>query len=157
VRTTCPVVRKRGPRTLMAQSWALVAPGCAVQVDVWSQKRSMQCFLQQHRASEHWLRRGREASTCTSKPSVVQTNVSHKGWSQASLAVVRLRVPKYLRDVFVHEVTPRAPTEPKTCVCLLLQDLVQSCLRKGGGRYGRTCAMRDDAPRPVWTRLPITH
>jgi hypothetical protein len=42
------------------------------------------------------------------------------------------------------------------CVCFLLQDLVQSCLRGGGG-YGRTCATRDDEPRPVWTSLPITH
>jgi hypothetical protein len=32
---------------------------------------------------------------------------------------------------------------------LLLQDLVQSCLH-GGGEYGRTCATRDDEPRPVW-------
>jgi hypothetical protein len=37
-----------------------------------------------------------------------------------------------------------------------LKDLVQSCLHGGGGGYGRTCATRDD-PRPVWTRLPITH
>jgi hypothetical protein len=43
------------------------------------------------------------------------------------------------------------------CVCLLLQDLVQSCLHWGGGGYGRTYATRDDEPRPVWTRLPITH
>jgi hypothetical protein len=27
----------------------------------------------------------------------------------------------------------------------------------GGGGYGSTCATRDDEPRPVWTRLPITH
>jgi hypothetical protein len=27
----------------------------------------------------------------------------------------------------------------------------------GGGGYGRTCATRDDEPRPVWTSLPITH
>jgi hypothetical protein len=40
--------------------------------------------------------------------------------------------------------------DTRVCVCLLLQDLVQSCLR-GGGRYGRTCATRDDEPRPVWT------
>jgi hypothetical protein len=32
-----------------------------------------------------------------------------------------------------------------------------SCLRGGEGEYGRTCATRDDEPRPVWTRLPITH
>jgi hypothetical protein len=83
-------------------------------------------------------------------------------------------------------------------VCLLLQDLVQSCLervcvfitagpstklfmsvfvfimslcvyvfyycrtyykavRVGGGGEWRTCAMRDDEPRPVWMSLPITH
>jgi hypothetical protein len=57
----------------------------------------MPCFLQPHRAGERWLRRGREASTGTSKPSVVQTNVSHRGWSQASLAVVGLRVPSHER------------------------------------------------------------
>jgi hypothetical protein len=34
------------------------------------------------------------------------------------------------------------------CVCLLLQDLVQSCLHGGGG-YGRTCATRDDERREV--------
>jgi hypothetical protein len=43
------------------------------------------------------------------------------------------------------------------CVCvLLLQDLLQSCSRGGGGEW-RTCAVRDDEPRPVWMRLPITH
>ena len=25
-----------------------------------------------------------------------------------------------------------------------------------GGGYGRTCATRDDEPRPVWTSLPIS-
>jgi len=37
----------------------------------------------------------------------------------------------------------------KACVCLLLQDqlfaLVQSCLRWGGGGYGRTCATKGGA------------
>ena len=47
--------------------------------------------------------------------------------------------------------------QDRVCVCLLLQDPVQSCLRGGGGGYGRTRATRDDEPRPVWTRLPITH
>ena len=61
-------------------------------VDVWSPQRSMPCFLQPHRAGERWLRRGRGASTGTSKPSAVQMNVSHKGWSQASLAAVVLEV-----------------------------------------------------------------
>jgi hypothetical protein len=39
--------------------------------------------------------------------------------------------------------------EGDLCVCLLLQDLVQSCLHGGGGGYGRTCATRDDEPRPL--------
>ena len=43
----------------------------------------------------------------------------------------------------------------KGCV-LLLQDLLLSCSRGGGGEW-RTCAMRDDEPWPVWTSLPITH
>ena len=30
-------------------------------------------------------------------------------------------------------------------------------VRVGGGGEWRTCAMRDDEPRPVWMSLPITH
>ena len=41
-------------------------------------------------------------------------------------------------------------------VCLLRQDLLQSCARGGGGEW-RTCAMRYDEPRLVWTRLTTTH
>jgi hypothetical protein len=69
-----------------------------------------------------------------------------------------------------------------SCVCLLLQYLVCVFITAGpstvccsvcvfitagpstklftwggGGGYGRTCATRDDEPRPVWTSLPITH
>jgi hypothetical protein len=36
------------------------------------------------------------------------------------------------------------------CACLLLQYLIQSCA-------WRTCAMRYDEPRLVWTRLTTTH
>jgi hypothetical protein len=43
----------------------------------------------------------------------------------------------------------------KVCVFYYLQDLSQSCSR-GGGEW-RTCAMRDDEPRPVWMSLLITH
>jgi hypothetical protein len=42
------------------------------------------------------------------------------------------------------------------CVCLLLQYLLQSCSRGGGGEQWRTCATRDYESRPVWTSLPIT-
>ena len=49
------------------------------------------------------------------------------------------------------------PAHAGMCVCvLLLQDLLQSCSSGGGGEW-RTCAMRDDEPRPVWMSLPITH
>ena len=44
----------------------------------------------------------------------------------------------------------------KASVCLLLQDLLQSC-SPGGVEEWRTCAMRDDEPRPVWMSLLITH
>ena len=47
------------------------------------------------------------------------------------------------------------------CVCLLLKDLLQNrtyckVVRVGGGGEWRTCAMRDDDPRPVWMSLLIT-
>ncbi len=48
------------------------------------------------------------------------------------------------------------PTQDGVCVCLLLQDLLESCARGGGGEW-RTCAMRYDEPRLVWTRLTTTH
>jgi hypothetical protein len=43
------------------------------------------------------------------------------------------------------------------CVCLLLQDLVQSCLHGGGGGYGRTCATRDDEPVVSIKHLVISY
>jgi hypothetical protein len=42
-------------------------------------------------------------------------------------------------------------------VCLLLQDLVQSCVRGEGGDIGGHVVARDDEPRPLWTSLPVTH
>jgi len=42
------------------------------------------------------------------------------------------------------------------CV-LLLQDLYYKAVRVGGEGEWRTCAMRDDEPRPVWMSLLITH
>jgi hypothetical protein len=59
-------------------------------------------------------------------------------------------------DFIFNKLFNRWTLKSKKCVCLLLQDLVQSCSHGGGG-YGRACATRDDEPRPVWTRLPITH
>ena len=37
------------------------------------------------------------------------------------------------------------------CVCLLLQYLLQSCSRGGGGTMEDMCYRRDYEPRPVWT------
>ena len=61
------------------------------------------------------------------------------------------------RDEWVVSLHPSEEMYPGECV-LLLQDLrlLQSCSRGGGGEW-RTCAMRDDEPRPVWMSLPITH
>jgi hypothetical protein len=48
-------------------------------------------------------------------------------------------------------------------VCLLLQFVFYYCrtyykaVRVGGGGEWRTCAVRDDEPRPVWMSLFITH
>ncbi len=53
-------------------------------------------FVQPHLASGLLLRRGREQSTGTSKPSVVETNVDHSAGSKASLDVV-LMVPSHER------------------------------------------------------------
>jgi hypothetical protein len=47
-------------------------------------------------------------------------------------------------------------------VCLLLLCVFYYCrtydkaVRVGGGGEWRTCAMRDDEPRPVWMSLPST-
>jgi hypothetical protein len=47
---------------------------------------------------------------------------------------------------------------PTVCVCVFITAGPSTKLFTwGGGGYGRTCATRDDEPRPVWTRLPITH
>ena len=48
--------------------------------------------------------------------------------------------------------------EPVVCVCLLLQDLVQSCLRGEGGILEDMCYERRRAEACVTgTSLPITH
>jgi hypothetical protein len=49
--------------------------------------------------------------------------------------------------------------EKKGLVCVFITAGPSTKLftRGGGGGYGRTCATRDDEPRPVWTSLPITH
>jgi len=44
------------------------------------------------------------------------------------------------------------------CVCVLYYcRTYYKAVRVGGGGDWRTCATRDDEPRPVWTSLPITH
>ena len=41
--------------------------------------------------------------------------------------------------------------------CVYYCSTFDKAVRVGGGGEWRTCATRDDEPRPVWTRLPITH
>jgi hypothetical protein len=43
------------------------------------------------------------------------------------------------------------------CVCFITAGPIAKAVRVGGGGEWRTCATRDDEPRPVWTSLPITH
>jgi len=74
-------------------------------------------------ASGLLLRRGREESTGTSKPSVVETNVVHSVVSKASLADVGLMVPSHdpvevagLRVVGLFFSTRRVDSGPWPCV-----------------------------------------
>ena len=64
-------------------------------VEVWSPYKSRGCFLQPHLASGLLWRRGREESTGTPKPRVVETNVAQSAGSKASLADVGLMVPSH--------------------------------------------------------------
>jgi hypothetical protein len=70
----------------------------------------------------------------------------------------RIKVAVGVDDVQLAPVLSDFPAalQDNRCVCLLLQDLLQSCARGGGGEW-RTCAMRYDEPRLVWTRLTTTH
>jgi len=43
------------------------------------------------------------------------------------------------------------------CVCVYYCRTYYKAVRWGGGREWRTCAMRDDEPRPVWMSPLITH
>jgi hypothetical protein len=44
------------------------------------------------------------------------------------------------------------------CVCVFYYcRTYYKAVRVGGGGEWRTCAMRDDEPRPVWMSLPSTH
>ena len=44
------------------------------------------------------------------------------------------------------------------CVCVFYYcRTYYKAVRVGGGGEWRTCAMRDDEPRPVWMSLLITH
>ena len=42
-------------------------------------------------------------------------------------------------------------------VCVYYCSTYYKAVRVGGGGQWRTCATRDDEPRPLWTSLPITH
>jgi hypothetical protein len=50
------------------------------------------------------------------------------------------------------------PTLLIVCVCVFYYcRTYYKAVRVGGGGEWRTCAMRDNEPRPVWMSLPITH
>jgi hypothetical protein len=66
-----------------------------VHVEVWSPYKSRGCFLQPHLASGLLWRRGREESTGTPTPIVVETNVAQSAGSKTSLAEVGLMAPSH--------------------------------------------------------------
>jgi hypothetical protein len=48
----------------------------------------------------------------------------------------------------------KAPPDAGSCPCVFITAGPSTKMFTwGGGGYGRTCAMRDDEPRPVWTSL----
>jgi hypothetical protein len=49
-----------------------------------------------------------------------------------------------------------SPKTKNVCVFYYCRTYYKA-VRVGGGGEWRTCAMRDDEPRPVWMSLPITH
>ena len=113
----------------------------------------------EHARSEKIKRRkGKRASTVVVVGlcrSVRRRSIISQRWSPFCAIVVLQQVTVKLFEVLnrARAVMMRAGL---VCVCLLLQDLLQSCARGGGGEW-RTCAMRYDEPRLVWTRLTTTH
>ena len=52
---------------------------------------------------------------------------------------------------------PMAGTRQRESVCVYYFRTYYKAVRGGGGGEWRTCAIRDDEPRPVWMSLLITH
>jgi hypothetical protein len=49
------------------------------------------------------------------------------------------------------------PGLPSVCVFIIAGPMMIKLFAGGGGGEWRTCAMRDDKPRPVWMSPLITH
>ncbi len=74
----------------------------------------------------------------------------------------------YTRTILLHIIRVRPSKQPLMVRTFLKVYMEPVCVfyycrtyykavRVGGGGEWRTCAMRDDEPRPVWMSLPITH
>jgi hypothetical protein len=91
-------------------------------------------------------------SSCSmSKSSSSSSSASPRLWTRRLLARQgRKRAKIHRSDVDDRVMDP-------DCVCVFITAGPSTKLFAwGGGGYGRTCASRDDEPRPVWTSLPIT-
>ena len=70
--------------------------------------------------------------------------------------LIRLRAPARPLHAFSHSKALWEFISVAVCVFYYCRTYYKA-VRVGGGGEWRTCAMRDDEPRPVWMSLPITH
>ncbi len=77
----------------------------------------------------------------------IRTDGFRRGGTKAKM---RFRTGELIGGVRIPQKLPKPEMSIRTrsvaCVCLLLQDLLQSCARGGGGEW-RTCAMRYDVTK----------
>jgi hypothetical protein len=112
------------------------------------QKQNLENIYKPLRCNQHYAPYARAA---------VYKAVHPNTWCQAHSGRIISHSEYTWPTSFLQEMRSNRNVEFKELECvLLLQDLLQSCSRGGGGEW-RTCAMRDDEPRPVWINLPITH
>ena len=67
-----------------------------------------------------------------------------------------LFLQEQIKDIIIILLLMSSPQTPRVCVFYYCRTYYKA-VRVGGGGEWRTCAMRDDEPRPVWMSLPITH
>ena len=133
-------------------------------------ERGTSVFLRSKRVRSIVRRPGRAKSDCIynrrqrSSPHSRQAGVTRRGLIAGALgpSIVSLNTnksppPPPLSSADVAERGAASIVAHGVCVCVYYCTTFDKAVRVGGGGEWRTCATRDDEPRPVWTRLPITH